>query len=328
VKAWQAIQWCEPEDMQLRDVATPEPGPTQVRIRNRAASVNFFDLLQIQGKYQVKPLLPFTPGAEVSGIVDAVGSSVKKLHEGDGVVALTYAGGYSEYSIAESYRTFPIPDGMEFKEAAAMPIVYHTSWFALNARAALKEREWLLVHAGASGVGMAAIQLGKALGARVIATAGQKEKLTFALAQGADHAIDYSNPSWVDRVKEITERSGANVVFDPVGGDVFDLSLKCLAAEGRLLIVGFAGGRIPNIAANRVLLKNVSVVGVLWGDYAAARPWYMDETQHVLEQMFAEKKIRPAVTKTYGLSAAPEAMRDIANRQVLGKIVLLMDEGQ
>ena len=328
MKAWQAIDWCEPEDMQFRDVPKPEPGPTQVRIRNRAASLNFFDLLQIQGKYQVKPLLPFTPGAEVAGVVDAVGSSVKKLQEGDAVVALTYAGGYAEYSIAESYRTFLIPDRMNFKQAAAMPIVYHTSWFALNARAALKEGEWLLVHAGASGVGMAAIQIGKALGARVIATAGEKRKLDFALAQGADHAIDYSNPSWADRVKEITERSGANVVFDPVGGDVFDLSVKCLAAEGRLLVIGFAGGRIPNIQANRVLLKNISVVGVLWGDYAAARPWYMDETQHVLERLFSEKKIRPAVTKTYGLDAAPKAMREIANRQVLGKTVLLMNGEQ
>jgi NADPH2:quinone reductase len=328
LKAWQVMEWCEPENMHLRDVEKPEPGPTQVRVRNRAASVNFFDLLQIQGKYQVKPLLPFTPGAEVAGVVDAVGSSVNKVQTGDPVIALTFSGGYAEYTIAESYCTFAKPEGIDWAQAAALPIVYHTAWFALNTRAGLKEGESLLVHAGASGVGMAAIQIGKALGAHVIATAGEKRKLEFARAQGADHTIDYSNASWPDRVKEITERRGVDVIFDPVGGDVFDLSLKCIAPEGRLLVIGFAGGRIPDIAANRVLLKNISIVGVLWGDYAAARPWYIDETQNVLERMLAENKIRPAVTRTYALDAAPKAMRDIANRQVLGKTVLLMNQGQ
>jgi NADPH2:quinone reductase len=217
---------------------------------------------------------------------------------------------------------------MTWEQGAAMPIVYHTSWFALQSRAALKPGEWLLVHAGASGVGMSAIQLGKALGARVIATAGDEHKLEFALAQGAGHAINYSNASWLDRVKEITERRGADVIYDPVGGDVFDLSMKCIASEGRLLIVGFAGGRIPSVPANRVLLKNMSVVGVLWGDYANAHPCYIGETQHALEQMYAQRKIEPAVTKTYPLEAAPAAMRAIANREVLGKAVLVMNGKQ
>jgi NADPH:quinone reductase len=311
--------------MQLHDVPEPEPGPKQVRIRNRAASLNFFDLLQIQGKYQSKPAFPFTPGAEVAGVVDAVGSEVKNAAVGDAVIAFTYGGGYAEYSLADSPRIFPLPSGMTWEQGAAMPIVYHTSWFALQTRAALKPGEWLLVHAGASGVGMSAIQLGNALGARVIATAGDERKLEFARAQGADQVINYSNPSWVDRVKEITERRGVDVVYDPVGGDVFDLSLKCIAPEGRLLVIGFASGRIPSVPLNRVLLKNISVVGVLWGAYANARPEYMGDTQQTLERMYADRKIEPVVTKAYSLDAAPAAMRAIANREVLGKAVLVMN---
>ncbi len=325
MKAWQVHEWCEPEGMRLVDVPLPEPGPGQVRIRNHAVSVNFFDLLQIQGKYQVKPPFPFTPGAEVSGIVDAVGPEVTMLEKGDRVMAMTLSGSYGEYSLADAYRSFELPEGMDWPEAAAMPIVYHTSWFALNKRGNLQGGEILLVHAGASGVGMSAIQIGKAMGARVIATAGDAEKLEFAKGQGADHVIDYSQQDWVDRVKEATERRGADVIYDPVGGDVFDLSMKCIASEGRLLVVGFAGGRIPNIQANRVLLKNMAVVGVFWGDYANSRPWYIRETQNALEQLYAAGKICPAVTCTYKLSEAPKAMHDIAARRVIGKAVLTVE---
>jgi NADPH2:quinone reductase len=325
MKAWQVDDWCEPDGMRFADISLPEPGPTQVRIRNHAVSLNFFDLLQIQGKYQVRPAFPFTPGAEVSGVVDAIGSDVTTLSEGDRVMAMTSGGGYAEYSLADSYRSFVIPDGLGWPEAAAMPIVYHTSWFALNKRAALQPGECLLVHAGASGVGMSAIQIGKALGAKVIATAAEADKVEFALAQGADHAISYSDPSWVDRVKELTERRGADVIYDPVGGDVFDLSMRCIASEGRLLVIGFAGGRIPNIQANRILLKNMSVVGVFWGDYANSRPWYVRETQNALEELYAAGKICPAVSGAYRLAEAPKAMRDIAARRILGKAVLTVE---
>jgi NADPH:quinone reductase len=325
MKAWQVHDWCEPDGMKYADVATPEPGPAQVRIRNHAVSLNFFDLLQIRGKYQVRPAFPFTPGAEVSGVVDAAGSEVTTIEKGDRVMAMTTGGGYAQYSLADSYRSFEIPEGMRWNEAAAMPIVYHTSWFALHKRAALQEGETLLVHAGASGVGMSAIQIGKALGAKVIATAGGPEKLEFALKQGADHAIDYTGPGWVDRVKELTGRRGADVIYDPVGGDVFDLSTRCIASEGRLLVIGFAGGRIPNIEANRILLKNMSVVGVFWGDYSNRRPWYVRETQNALEALYTEGKIGPSVSCTYKLSEAPKAMQDIAERRVLGKVVLTVE---
>jgi NADPH:quinone reductase len=235
------------------------------------------------------------------------------------------AGGYAEYSLADSYRTFELPEGMGWPEAAAMPVVYHTSWFALNQRTQLKKDEWLLVHAGASGVGMSAIQIGKAMGANVIATAGDADKVRVRPGQGADHVINYSDATWVDRVKELTERRGADVIYDPVGGDIFDLSTKCIASEGRLLVIGFAGGRIPNIQANRVLLKNMSVVGVHWGDYANSRPWYIRETQNALEQLYSEGKICPSVTCTYKLAEAPKAMRDIAARRVIGKAVLTVE---
>lgn len=322
MRAWQVTEWCEPDGIRLNDISAPQPGPSQVLIRNHASAINFFDLLQIQGKYQVKPPFPFTPGAEVAGVVEAVGEQVSTLQRGDRVLAFTTGGGFAEASLADSFRTFPLPSGMTFEQGAALPIVYHTSWFALKQRAALKSGEWLLVHAGASGVGMSAIQIGKALGARVIATAGDDRKVEFALQQGADHAINYSTPDWVDRIKEITERRGADVIYDPVGGDVFDLSTKCIAAEGRILVIGFAGGRIPTIQTNRILLKNISVVGVFWGDYANNRPWYFGETQTALDGMFRAGQIRPVVGTRYALEDAPQALRDIAARKIIGKAVL------
>jgi len=211
---------------------------------------------------------------------------------------------------------------MEFEAASAMPIVYHTSWYALRHRASLMTGEWLLVHAGASGVGMSAIQIGKALGARVIATAGSADKLTFALSQGAEYALDYREAGWVDEVKRITG-TGADVIYDPVGGDVFDLSTKCIANHGRLLVIGFASGRIPSIQANRILLKDMSVVGVLWGGYARRNPGFVSEAQEELAALQVAGKIGPVVGKTYPLEEAPAALRDLANRKIMGKAVLI-----
>src|SRR5271154_1469067 len=217
MKAWRVHAWGEPETMSFKDIEEPAPGPGQVRIRNRAAALNFFDILQVQGKYQIKPPFPFTPGAEVAGIVDAAGPGVAEFQPGDRVLAMTHGNAFAEQSLAAASNTFAIPDGMGFSEAAALPVVYHTSYFALRDRAALQPGEWLLVHAGASGVGVSAIQIGKAMGARVIATAGGPEKLVFAQAQGADHTIDYSDATWVDQVKQLTDGRGADVIYDPVG---------------------------------------------------------------------------------------------------------------
>lgn len=324
MKAWRVHAWAEPETLSLEDVATPEPGPGEVRIRNYAAGLNFFDILQVQGKYQIKPPFPFTPGAEVSGVVDAVGAGVSGFSTGGRVLSITHGGGMGEYSIGRAGMTFRIPDGMDFPEAAAFPIVYHTSYFALRERAMLKKGEWMLVHAGASGVGMTAIQLGIAFGARVIATAGSSEKLEFSRRLGAEHVIDYSDGTWVEQVKQITQGHGADVIYDPVGGDVFDLSTKCIASGGRLLVIGFASGRIPTIAANRILIKDIAIVGALWGTYAAAHPEYLADAQRALEDLYLKGAIRPPKPQGYPLDQAPAALRDLANRKVLGKAALVI----
>lgn len=307
--------------MVLEDVAIPTPAAGEVLIRNRAASLNFFDILQVQGKYQVKPQLPFAPGAEVSGIVEAVGEGVTGIQVGESVVATPMVDGMAEFSCAKAAMTFALPRGMSFAEGAAMPIVYQTSFFALRDRAQLRPGEWLLVHAGASGVGMAAIQLGRAWGARVIATAGSEEKLAFARSQGAEIALSYNDAAWVDQVKQITG-DGANVIYDPVGGDVFDLSSKCIAPFGRLLVVGFASGRIPSIAANRILLKNMSVVGVLWGNHVKAHPEYGAATHAELARMYEQGLIRPVVAQSYPLPDLVRAFDDMSSRKVIGKIVV------
>jgi NADPH2:quinone reductase len=322
--AWQVRAWSEPEDMVWAEVPVPEPGPGQVRVRNHSAALNFFDVLQIQGKYQIKPPFPFTPGAEVAGEINAVGSGVTQWRPGDRVLAMPMAAAFAEQTIVDAKRAFPVPGGMAWAQAAALPVVYQTSHYALKERAALKTGEWLLVHAAASGTGMSAIQLGRAFGARVIATAGSPEKLEFARRQGAEHAFDYREGVWVDEVKRVTGGRGADVIYDPVGGDIFELSTKCIAPLGRLLIVGFAGGRIPSVAANRVLLKDISVVGVLWGRQYQTNPTAIAEAQKDLEHLWAEGKIRPEISHTYPLADAPRALRDLTNRKVMGKAVLLM----
>ena len=321
MKAWQVTEWCEPEAMHWNDVPVPEPGAGQVRIRAHAAALNFFDILQVQGKYQVKPPFPFTPGAEVSGVVDAVGPGVEAFKLGDRVMAMPHLGGFAELVLADVGRTFAMPVSMSFEEAAAFPIVYQTSWCALVTRTTVRPGETLLVHAGASGVGMSAIQIGKALGAKVIATAGSDEKLRFSLEIGAHHAVNYSDASWVDKVKELTGGRGVDIVYDPVGGDTFDLSNKVIAPNGRHLVIGFASGRIPALAANRALLKNMSLVGVFWGGWAAANPTYMQDTHNVLMEFYAAGKIKPRVASSYPLAELPRGLRALADRKILGKTV-------
>ena len=309
--------------MEWAEVDLPSPGPGQVRVRNRAAALNFFDILQIQGKYQVKPQFPFTPGAEIAGEIDAVGRGVTGWKAGDAVLGFPGGSGFAEATVLDADQVFRIPVCMDWAQAAAMPIVYHTSYFALKDRAQLRAGEWLLVHAGASGVGMSAIQLGKAFGARVIATAGSSEKRAFAERQGAENVFDYNDPSWVEKVRELTGGKGADVIYDPVGADIFDLSTKCIAPGGRLLVIGFAAGRIPTIAINRILLKNMSVVGVFWGGHVKLNPGYTAETQTALEKLWLAGKIKPEVSSIWPLSELPQAMNALAGRGVLGKAVLV-----
>jgi NADPH2:quinone reductase len=322
MKAWRVHAWGEPETMQLEDVDDPAPGPGEVKVRNCAAALNFFDVLQVRGQYQTKPPFPFIPGAEVAGVVEAVGEGVHDLKGGDEVMAMPRGSGFAEASVVKATGVFRKPHGMSFGQAAAVPIAYHTSFFALVHRARIEPGETLLVHAGASGVGMSAIQIGKASGATVFATAGSSEKRDFALAQGADAVFDYSDAFWVDQVKAATEGRGADIIYDPVGGDVFDLSTKCIAPEGRLLVIGFVSGRIPSVAANRVLLKNMSVVGVLWGAYIQAHPEYPAQVHALLSGWYAQGRICPAIGSAFPFDRAPQGLRSLADRQVMGKAVL------
>jgi NADPH2:quinone reductase len=308
--------------MTFGEVPDPAPGPGEVLVRNRAAGVNFFDLLQIGGKYQGKPAFPFVPGGEFAGVVEAAGAGVTELAEGDRVMGPPLTGGYAEKSLVKVQRALRIPEGMSFEQAAGFPIVYQTSWFALNERGKLQPGETLLVHAGASGVGVAAIEIGRAMGAHVLASAGTPEKRAFCQRHGAQAAIDYTQPDWFEEVKKLTNGRGADVIYDPVGGDVFDLSTKCIAPDGRLLVVGFASGRIPSLPANRLLLKNFSAVGVYWGRQADEHPEYPQQAHDGLTKLFLAGKLDPPVDRAFPLERAPDALREVAARRVLGKLVL------
>jgi len=323
MKAMIATQWGEPSEMQYAEVADPTPGPGQVLIDVRAIGCNFPDILIVQGKYQMKPPLPFSPGHEVAGIVLSVGAGVTRVHQGQRVFAMIELGAYAERAVADDTRVFAIPDTMSYEEAAAFALVNQTSYSALVHRAQMQPGEWLLVHAAAGGVGLAAVQIGKALGARVIATAGTAAKLEIARQSGADVLIDYRTEDWVERVKGVTDGHGADVIYDPVGGDVFDGSSKCIAFEGRLLVVGFAGGRIPSIAANRILLKNMSVVGVHWGMYQTLGSPLVDQWMSALLAMYGKGQVWPVIYKTYPLAEAARALAAIASRESYGKVILV-----
>jgi len=315
-------RWMEPADLSVSELPAPVVGPGQLGVEIRAAGCNFFDILLVQGRYQVKPPFPFVPGGEVAGVVREVGAGVGGFAPGDRVLAAVPMGGYAERIALPAGFAHRMPDGMSFEEGAALPIVYPTSYAGLVYRAGLRRGETLLVHAAAGGVGLAAVQIGKALGARVIATAGSADKLHVALEAGADVAVDYSEEDFVERVKEFTGGRGADVIYDPVGGDVFDRSLKCIAWNGRLLVVGFASGTIPSVAANRILLKNIAVVGLHWGAYAKHEPARVPETFEALFRLYGEQQIRPVIYRGYPLEQAPAALAALGSRRTHGKVVL------
>ncbi len=326
MKAWVVRQLGGPESLNLEELAPGEPADGLVRIGVRAAAINFPDALMVAGLYQVKPELPFVPGVEVSGeVLSAPAASGFKT--GDRVMALLDSaglthGGYSEIADAAPQSISRMPDKMSFEEGAGFTLVYQTGWFGLHRRAKLQAGETLLVHAGAGGVGSAAIQLGKAAGATVIATAGSDEKVEVCRRLGADHALNYKTQDFVEEVKRLTGGRGVDVVFDPVGGDVYDRSIKCIAFEGRIVIVGFTSGRIPQAATNHVLIKNYSVVGLHWGLYARRAPELIPPATRALLDLYESGKIKPHISTRLPLSEAPRALAKVAEGKSTGKVIL------
>jgi NADPH:quinone reductase len=314
--------WQEPKQLVARDWPDPVPRAGEVVLDVEAAGCNFFDILLVQGKYQMKPPFPFIPGAEVAGVVRQLGSGVTGFTVGDRVFGGLSLGAFAERVAIPASALHRMPEAMSFPEAAAFPVVYPTSYAALVLRAKLSPGETLLVHAAAGGVGVAAVQIGKALGARVIATAGGAEKLEVARRVGADLAIDYSRGDWVEAVKQATGGRGADVIYDPVGGEIFDGSLKCIAWNGRLLVIGFASGVIPEVKANRILLKNISVVGLHWGAYAQHEPARVPEVFDELAKLYDQGKVRPLIFGTYGLDEVPQALEALAGRATFGKVII------
>jgi NADPH:quinone reductase len=320
--AWLVRDWGQPEAMDFADIPLPQRGAGQFLLKIEAAALNFMDTLMIQGLYQVKPTLPFTPGVEVAGTVESSGPG-SRFQAGDRVCAMVAIGGYAEYVVVADSDALLLPSTMSTLEGAVFPVVYPTAHLALRDGARMKAGEIVLVHAGAGGVGLASIQVAKAWGGRVIATAGGADKAQVCREHGADLAIDYEAGSWVEQVKEFTGGRGADIVVDMVGGEVTEQSMKVLAWRGRLLIVGFAGGRIPALQANRLLLKSASAIGVFWGGLRGKEPEFAQGVLSDLLQMYRNGEIKPVVSKTYPLRDAPRALSDLATRKTYGKVALL-----
>jgi NADPH2:quinone reductase len=325
MRALRAHELGEPDAvLRLAEVPVPEPPPGHIRLRVVAASLNFPDVLMCRGENQVKPPLPFTPGAEVAGEVDGLGEGVVGLELGQRVLAIPAfgPGGFAEFTLAPADGgVFPIPESMSFRAASALHVTYQTGHLGLHRRARLQPGETLLVHAGAGGVGSAAIQLGLAAGARVLATAGGADKVEVCRKLGADVAIDYREDDFVAVVNEATDGRGVDVVYDPVGGDVFDRSTKCIAFEGRILVIGFAGGRFADARTNHVLIKNYSVVGVHWGLYNLMNPKVVRDAHDDLVRLHAEGQIDPLISETVSLEAVPAALARLGSRGTYGKVV-------
>lgn len=309
-------------DLVLEEVASPVPKRNEVLVQVHAAGVNFPDTLIIQGKYQFQPPLPFSPGGEAAGVVLEVGEKAGPLQVGDRVMALTGWGSFAEQIAVPGYNVMPIPAHMDFATAAAFGMTYGTSMYALTQRGQLQAGETLLVLGASGGVGLAAVEIGKALGARVIAAASSADKLAVAKAAGADELINYSESGLKDEIKRLTGGQGVDVVFDPVGGELFEQAVRGLAWNGRMLVVGFASGQIPQLAVNLTLLKGAAVLGVFWGAFAQRQPADNAANFKQLFAWHAEGKLKPLVSQTYPLADAGAAIEQLAERKAVGKLVV------
>ncbi|MGA0598331.1 NADPH:quinone oxidoreductase family protein [Enterovirga sp. CN4-39] len=318
-----------PETLVLRDIPEPQPGPGEVLVAVKACGVNFPDLLIIEDKYQFRPTRPFAPGAEIAGVVEGVGPGVTGFKPGDRVIGSVLSGGMAEKVVVAATKCLAMPDAMPFDEASAFVLTYGTSYHALKNRAALKPGETLLVLGAAGGVGIAAVELGKAMGARVIAAVSSEEKLALAKKHGADSGFVYGpaptskeeSKALADGFKAACGEGGANVIYDPVGGDYAEPALRSIAWEGRYLVVGFPAG-IPRLPLNLTLLKSCQVVGVFWGEFTRRDPEGNAENNRELLELYAAGKIRPYVSERFPLERGAEAIARLASRRATGKLVV------
>ncbi|HET8996164.1 MAG TPA: NADPH:quinone oxidoreductase family protein [Acetobacteraceae bacterium] len=322
MKAWRVEQITESGDMHLADLPTPQPGAGQYLVRVEAAGVNFLDTLMIRGRYQKKPPLPFTPGVECAGTILAAGEGCK-LAPGRRVLGSVEGGGFAECALMPARAALEVPEGMAAAEALTLlGVNYPTSYYALHDRAGLRAGETVLVHAAAGGVGSAAVQLAKAAGARVIATAGSAEKLEVCRRLGADEALSYAEGDWVEAVRGLTGGRGVDVIYDPVGGEVGEQSLRVLAWRGRYLVIGFAAGGIPKLPANRLLLMNAAALGVFWGEVLNREPATAEAVRAALVSLYRRGAVPPLIGGRYTLAEAPAALAALAGRATVGKLVL------
>ncbi|AQA24457.1 zinc-binding dehydrogenase family protein [Rhodococcus sp. MTM3W5.2] len=324
MKAWRVNELGEPRDvLRLEEVADLAPGPGQLMVRVLAAPANFPDVLLCRGEYQIKPPLPFTPGVELCGEVVAVGEGVTRFAVGDRVIGNPSlpGGGFAELAVMEESNTFPAPAALDDAEASALSIGYQTGWFALHRRTQLQPGETLLVHAAAGGVGSAAVQLGKAAGAKVIGVVGGPHKAEYCRRLGADLVIDRHTEDIVAAVKDFTGGRGADVVFDPVGGDAYTKSTKCIAFEGRIIVIGFAGGTIPQPALNHALIKNYSIIGLHWGLYKAYNQQAIDDCHIELTRLADEGAIKPLISERLSLTEVADGIGRLGDGTTVGRIV-------
>ncbi|MEZ5559251.1 MAG: NADPH:quinone oxidoreductase family protein [Pseudomonadales bacterium] len=311
-----------PESLVLEDVPAPEPGPDEVLVDVHASALNFPDVLMIQGKYQSQPPFPFAPGGELAGVVTAVGDKVSGFAPGDRVFGGVGFGGFAEQVAVKARALRRMPDAMSFEEASGISTTYGTSYYALKQRADLKPGETLLVLGAGGGVGLAAVELGKAMGARVLAAASSAQKLEAARAAGADELIDYSDGELKDKVKALTGGKGADVIYDPVGGDLFDQCMRCINWYGRVLVIGFAAGEIPRVPINLILLKSCQLVGVFYGAWSARCPDEAAANFREILDFYEAGKVRPLVSQCFPLEQYAAALRCLMERQAIGKVVV------
>jgi NADPH2:quinone reductase len=325
MKAVLCKEFGPPESLVIEEIESPKPKKGQVVISVKACGVNFPDTLIIQGKYQFKPPMPFSPGSDVSGIVKEVGEGVNGFQAGDRVIAFTGWGGFAQEVATEAARLIKLSDDINFVVAAAFPLVYGTAYHALKDRAHLKSGETLLVLGASGGVGLATVEIGKVIGAHVIAAASTDEKLEVCKHYGADEVINYATEDLKEQVKKLTSGKGVDVTLDPVGSNYSEAALRCMAWDGRFLVVGFAAGEIPRIPLNLPLLKGCSIVGVFWGAFAERDPNSNSKNFQELLTWLAEGKLKPYISVTYPLVHAAEALNDIMQRRVQGKVVLVTE---